>query len=149
MHIRSRWIAAYVVLLAAMFGSSVAVAAPKHASLVATYDRGAIHLQLTIDNGFHAQSHQPLDPYLIPLSVTMANAAGVTFDEPQYPEATVENYPPARKSQRLHRFGGNRCAGACGQWRGPAGNAQRDRSGCRFVIPIHASLRKKYRSRFR
>ena len=75
-----------------MVCTSVATAATKHAALAATYGNGLIHLQVTIDDGFHAQSHTPLDPNLIPLTVTMLDAADVAFDAPSYPQPTIEEY---------------------------------------------------------
>jgi suppressor for copper-sensitivity B len=67
-----------------------AVAAP-HGSLSASWQpdapghTGQVDIALTIDPGFHAQSHKPADPTLIPLVVTMEPTPGVTVGEIQYP----------------------------------------------------------------
>jgi thiol:disulfide interchange protein DsbD len=52
-----------------------------------------VDIALTIDAGFHAQSHKPADPYLIPLLVTMEPTAGVTFGNPLYPPGQDVNDP--------------------------------------------------------
>ena len=93
MHIRLRLIAPCVLLMTLAFFATVQAAAPKHATVTATTSDGLIHLHLSIDDGFHAQSHTPLDSHLIPLTITMNDAAGASFGEPRYPPATVEDYP--------------------------------------------------------
>lgn len=56
---------------------------------------GAIVLE--VKEGYHAQSHTPLDPNLIPFEVKLNETPGITFGEVQYPEPKVEDYPALGK----------------------------------------------------
>src|SRR5687767_11418716 len=55
--------------------------------------RAAVALVLDVKQGFHAQSSKPLDENLIPLRVTPAATAGITWYPPVYPEGHIEEYP--------------------------------------------------------
>jgi thiol:disulfide interchange protein DsbD len=46
-----------------------------------------------IEPGYHAQSHTPLDPALIPFEVRLDPAMGLALLPPQYPAAIVKNFP--------------------------------------------------------
>ncbi|MBV8779870.1 MAG: hypothetical protein JO353_00600, partial [Phycisphaerae bacterium] len=87
-----------LMLILFALGASPALAA-NHASLAANLNRSddsksaTIELTLTIDPGFHAQSHTPLDKNLIPLTVMMDDLPGVTFDPPTYPSPMIDNSP--------------------------------------------------------
>ena len=48
---------------------------------------------LDVAPGFHAQSHTPLDDFLIPLTVTLAPGPATLAGEPVYPPPTLETYP--------------------------------------------------------
>ena len=52
---------------------------------------------LEVKEGYHAQSHMPLDPNLIPFEVKLNDAPGLSFGEVQYPEPKVEDYPALGK----------------------------------------------------
>src|SRR5436305_15138793 len=47
---------------------------------------------LDIKDGFHAQSHKPLDPLLIKFTVKMDDHPALTFGEPIYPEPEIKEY---------------------------------------------------------
>ena len=47
---------------------------------------------LDIKDGFHAQSHKPLDPLLIKFAVKMDDNPALTFGEPIYPEPEIKEY---------------------------------------------------------
>jgi thiol:disulfide interchange protein DsbD len=46
-----------------------------------------------IHEGFHAQSHTPLDPNLIKFEVTPSPNPAITFGEPRYPAGRIKNFP--------------------------------------------------------
>jgi suppressor for copper-sensitivity B len=76
----------HLLLIVAAIGAGTSTAlAAAHGSVSAMMKQGEIDIALTIDPGYHAQSHKPADAYLIPLVVTMEPAPGVTFGDPQYP----------------------------------------------------------------
>src|SRR5690349_11023583 len=52
---------------------------------------------LEVKEGFHAQSHVPLDPALIPFTVKMNDVPGLSFGEIQYPPGKIEDYPALGK----------------------------------------------------
>ena len=83
----------FLTLLSIALLAPITRAAPRHATLSATVSDNVVHLHVVVDEGFHAQSHTPLDESLIPLSVKMDDTAGVTFDPPNYPPPSVEDYP--------------------------------------------------------
>jgi thiol:disulfide interchange protein len=81
-----------LILIALAIGASPVRAAP-HGHVSATLNGAQVDITLTIDAGFHAQSHKPADPNLIPLVVTMQPTPGVTFGDPQYPAGEDVNDP--------------------------------------------------------
>jgi len=82
----------FLTLLAIFACTSVVLAAP-HGQVSASWHKAApkpgqpaqLDIVVTIDAGYHAQSHTPADAYLIPLVVTMDPIVGVTFGDPNYP----------------------------------------------------------------
>jgi thiol:disulfide interchange protein len=52
-----------------------------------------LDLTLTINAGFHAQSHTPAEAYLIPLMVTVQPAPGITIGDPKYPAGESTDDP--------------------------------------------------------
>jgi thiol:disulfide interchange protein len=46
-----------------------------------------------VEDGYHAQSSQPLDKLLIPFSVSMTADGNVTIDQPLYPPGQIEDLP--------------------------------------------------------
>ena len=56
-----------------------------------------IAVQVEIKPGFHAQSHEPLDPLLKKFSLTMTDNPSLSFGEAKYPPGKVEDYPKLGK----------------------------------------------------
>lgn len=92
------------VLLFLLLAPALAMGQPggeKHATLSATIEPAALKpgdeavVRITIDvkDGFHAQSHAPLDPNLIPFEVKMTPVAGFAFGEAKYPPGEDKTYP--------------------------------------------------------
>lgn len=50
-------------------------------------------ISVDIRTGYHAQSHTPKDPNLIPFTVTMESSPQVEWTEPVYPPGQIESYP--------------------------------------------------------
>lgn len=48
---------------------------------------------LDVEPGYHAQSSEPIQDFLIPYALTGLSAEGGTVYEPVYPEGEIENYP--------------------------------------------------------
>src|SRR5690349_11488860 len=55
--------------------------------------QGVAAVVMEIPDGFHAQSHKPLEASYIPTNVTLKPATNITFHEPVYPDGKIENYP--------------------------------------------------------
>src|SRR4051812_32929161 len=55
-------------------------------------DKGMVAIVLEIPDGFHAQSHKPLDENLVKFEVRATKSDAVTFGEPVYPPGQVETY---------------------------------------------------------
>jgi thiol:disulfide interchange protein len=55
-------------------------------------DKGMVAIVLDIPDGFHAQSHKPLDENLVKFEVRATKSDAVTFGEPVYPPGQVETY---------------------------------------------------------
>jgi thiol:disulfide interchange protein DsbD len=90
------------LLLIALFVVSTSVPAqPKRATLDAQLNFKSLHagdhaiaaIVLNVAEGFHAQSHTPLDKFLIPLTVKIDANPAIEVAQPQYPEPLLENYP--------------------------------------------------------
>jgi thiol:disulfide interchange protein len=56
---------------------------------------------LDVPAGFHAQSHTPLDDFLIPLEVSPVQTPGLTFGTPIYPRAEIKHYPDVGRQSVL------------------------------------------------
>ncbi len=54
--------------------------------------RGTLVLRATLASGWHVNSHKPTEEYLIPTTVTLADAPGVKFGEPRFPEGKMEKF---------------------------------------------------------
>ncbi len=52
-----------------------------------------VAVQLQIANGFHMNSHKPLDSYLIPTVLTPQVPAGITLADTVYPNGKNEKFP--------------------------------------------------------
>src|SRR6185312_5532828 len=50
-----------------------------------------------VKEGFHAQSHTPLDPNFIAFEIHPDSNANVAFGDPQYPPGKIEDYPALGK----------------------------------------------------
>lgn len=86
-----------------------AMAAParagKHADVTAELNttnlqpgqQAVVAVVLDVKEGFHAQSHKPLDPNFVPLMVKVDAPAGTTAQEPIYPEGVIHDYPALGK----------------------------------------------------
>jgi thiol:disulfide interchange protein len=59
--------------------------------------KGMAAVVVEIDEGYHAQSHAPLDPNLIKFEVRPGENAAIAFGEPEYPPGQIENYPALGK----------------------------------------------------
>jgi thiol:disulfide interchange protein len=90
-----------LLFVAALCGLAPAAVAAPHGHLSAALqpplpvaDQPAeLDLVLTIDSGFHAQSHTPAEAYLIPLVVTVQPTPGVTVGAPRYPAGQAIDDP--------------------------------------------------------
>jgi len=67
------------------------------ASQFAPGSRGVLAIAIDIPQGLHAQSHTPLDEFLIPFEVKPAKQTDLQFSEPLYPKPTIETYPQLGK----------------------------------------------------
>jgi thiol:disulfide interchange protein DsbD len=52
----------------------------------------AVDVRLSIDRGYHINANPASAPYLIPVQVTMAPTAGITFGKPVYPQGKVTKF---------------------------------------------------------
>lgn len=59
--------------------------------------QAVIAVVLDVRTGFHAQSHTPLDKYLIKYEVAFEADPNIEFGEPIYPTPTTEQYPALGK----------------------------------------------------
>jgi len=89
-----------IVFLISMGFCSGAMGAVQTANYVAKLNASALQMNQTavvavvvdIAPGLHAQSHQPLDPNLIPLSVAMDPNSAVDFLAAVYPPGTIKTF---------------------------------------------------------
>jgi thiol:disulfide interchange protein len=72
---------------------SADVSAALNSSVLLTSGQAVVAVVVNIHPGLHAQSHQPLDPNLIPLEVQLDDNPNLEFGPPIYPPAQLENYP--------------------------------------------------------
>jgi thioredoxin:protein disulfide reductase len=87
-------------LLAFCLAASASAAVPDPATLltveaaVATAGpgRGTLTIRARLASGWHVNSHQPSEDYLIPTEVTLAPEPGVQFGQPRYPEGKMEKF---------------------------------------------------------
>jgi thiol:disulfide interchange protein len=59
--------------------------------------QAVVAVVLEVASGFHAQSHEPLDEFLIPYRVTVESNDHLSLYAPIYPEAEVHDYPALGK----------------------------------------------------
>ena len=95
-------LAILVLLLSFCFcPQTVRAAAPPKATISAELNetallsgqRAVIAVKIDVPEGFHAQSHTPLEANLIPLVVSVTSDSNFTADAPIYPAPKIENYP--------------------------------------------------------
>ncbi len=93
--------AAALLFLALVPAFAVAAAAPDPATLLkveasvtagSAAGQGTLVLHATLAPGWHVNSHKPSEDYLIPTTVTLAEATGVKFGEPRFPEGKMEKF---------------------------------------------------------
>jgi thiol:disulfide interchange protein DsbD len=53
---------------------------------------GTLRVRARLANGWHVNSHQPSEEYLIPTTLTLDPAAGVRFGEPVYPAGEMKKF---------------------------------------------------------
>lgn len=93
-------------LMLCLAGACLGAQRPKHAAI----EKTALNLSalpigkqamaavvLDVKEGFHAQSHKPLDPNLIPFTAKLSQTPGLKFGAVQYPPGKIENYPALGK----------------------------------------------------
>jgi thiol:disulfide interchange protein DsbD len=92
---------AAVVLLVLGLAAVLSAAAPDPATLLKVdasvapgtlAGRGTLLLKATLAPGWHVNSHKPSEDYLIPTTVSLAEAPGVKFGEPRFPEGKMEKF---------------------------------------------------------
>jgi thioredoxin:protein disulfide reductase len=54
--------------------------------------QATLHLAATLASGWHVNSHQPSEDYLIPTTVRLDPVSGVRFGEPRYPEGVKKKF---------------------------------------------------------
>jgi thiol:disulfide interchange protein len=59
--------------------------------------KAMIAVRVEIKEGYHAQSHTPLDPNYRKFLVKMADVPGLKFGEPKYPPGQIEDFPAIGK----------------------------------------------------
>src|SRR6266540_7308966 len=52
----------------------------------------ALHIDATLAAGWHVNSHQPSEDYLIATSIRLDPSPGVQFGEPKYPEGNMKKF---------------------------------------------------------
>lgn len=63
------------------------------ASALRAGHKALIAVQVEVGDGFHAQSHTPLDPNYVKFELKMADVPGLKFGDPIYPPGKIEDYP--------------------------------------------------------
>ena len=69
------------------------VSAALNVNAVQAGQQAAVAVVLEVGYGMHAQSHTPLESYLIPLVVKVDDNAAIESSSPIYPTATIVQYP--------------------------------------------------------
>lgn len=70
--------------------------APEPTATIGAIEPGAsttLLITLDIPEGYHAQSHKPLDESLIAFEMTVTAGDGISVGEIQYPDAQIKKYP--------------------------------------------------------
>ncbi len=87
------------ILLAALPPAPAGAAAPAGALLTVeakvvpgAAGAGTLRLEAKLAEGWHANSHRPSEEYLIPTTVRLEPASGVTFGEARYPEGVLRKF---------------------------------------------------------
>jgi thiol:disulfide interchange protein DsbD len=89
------------VLLGLALAATLSAAAPDPATLLkvdaalsapSAPGKGTLTIRATLASGWHVNSHKPTEEYLIPTAVTLAEAAGVQYGEPRYPDGKMEKF---------------------------------------------------------
>ena len=102
----SAFLAARIVaLLCVLSGIHLAAGAERAAITATAIDSSALRaghkamiaVRVEIDEGFHAQSHAPLDPSYKKLEIRMTDTPGLKFGVVKYPAGRIENYPALGK----------------------------------------------------
>ncbi len=57
----------------------------------------ALHIDATLAAGWHVNSHQPSEDYLVATSIRLDPSPGVQFGEPKYPEGKMKKFAFAKK----------------------------------------------------
>src|SRR3954447_13819922 len=100
---RSKTVAWMAVSL--LISASIASAQPKRATVDAQLnfkalhagDRAAVAVVVDVEPGYHAQSHTPLEKFLIPLTVKIDPAPAIEPGDAIYPDPVLEDYPALGK----------------------------------------------------
>jgi thiol:disulfide interchange protein DsbD len=88
-------------LLAFCLAASASAAVPDPATLLTVEaavapagqpGRGILTIHARLASGWHVNSHEPSEDYLIPTELTITPVSGVKFGEPRYPEGKIEKF---------------------------------------------------------
>lgn len=94
---RAIWLALFVLILSGSAGAQRVERATAELLLntdVLTPGQQAIAaIVLDIEEGYHAQSSQPLDEFLIPFVVTLKSDAALKIEDPLYAPGEIEDFP--------------------------------------------------------
>jgi thiol:disulfide interchange protein DsbD len=67
------------------------------ASALRAGHKAMIAVRVEIKDGYHAQSHAPLDPNYRKFDLKMTDAPGLTFGDPKFPPGQIEDFPSLGK----------------------------------------------------
>src|SRR4051812_4354076 len=91
---------AILLLIGLLFLASNASAAPVatvdaklNPSSLKAGDKTELSVNVDVPEGYHAQSHAPLEKFYIPLTVKLDPNPAITVGDAAYPEGVIENYP--------------------------------------------------------
>lgn len=94
------------LFLCLVFAVSALGAGPERAQITATAldasalragHKAMIAVRVEIKEGFHAQSHTPLDPFYRKFDLQMTETPGLKFGEPQFPPGEIVDHPVLKK----------------------------------------------------